>query len=277
MAGTISRVVGCFLGFALALGSAVGMTASSDDVVAVVNGTRIHRSDLARVRKDLPADVAGQMTAFRLADIAVTNKLVVDDAIRLGLDRDPEVKNAEAGARERALLHVWTQVKSRSRHTDAQLKAMYAETVAAYRGQEEVRAHHILVATEQEALSLIEELKNGADFEELAKSKSQDPTAKTNGGDLGFFTRTELVAEFTQVAFSLKPGQMTDRPVKTSYGWHVIRVDERHTAEPPSFDEVKDDLRQRDAQETLRQALDALRAKAKIEMLVETELPAPSP
>jgi len=263
---TAASLTGVFI-----VSMALPVLAASDAVVAIVNGSEIHQSDLTELRKTLPESVAKQMTPFRLADIAITNKLVIEDARRGGMTTDPSVKKAIKGAEEQGLLQVWAQKKGKIREDDATLKSRYDEMVKAYEGQEEVSVHHILSETEEQAQAIIIELKEGAKFEDVAKAKSKDPTATTNGGDIGFFTKQELVPEFTNAAFALKQGELTEHPVKTQYGWHVIRLDERRQSSPPPFDQVKDDLRQRAAQETLQKALDALRTKAKIEMKVSVD------
>jgi peptidyl-prolyl cis-trans isomerase C len=142
--------------------------------------------------------------------------------------------------------------------TDAALKAKYDAEIANKPGEEEVHARHILVDNEEAAKKIIDELNKGADFATLAKANSKDPAAQ-NGGDLGFFKKADMVPEFADVAFALKPGQISQTPVKTQFGWHVIKVDETRTAPPPTFDQAKEELRQQIIQAGVRKVLDKAR------------------
>jgi peptidyl-prolyl cis-trans isomerase C len=129
---------------------------------------------------------------------------------------------------------------------------------------EEVRARHILVKTEAEAKEVIAALAAGADFAELAKKRSIDPSAQQNDGDLGFFRRDTMVEPFAEAAFALEPGQTTREPVRTQFGWHVIRVEERRTV-APTFEEKEPELKEQVARETINALVAELRAKAKVE------------
>ena len=117
------------------------------------------------------------------------------------------------------------------------MKKVYEDASKQITGEQEVHARHILVETEDEAKAVEDELKKGADFAELAKKKSKDPGA-SDGGDLGFFTKDQMVPEFSAVAFSLEPGKISD-PVKTQFGWHIIKVEEKRNRKAPDFDQVK--------------------------------------
>src|SRR5947208_11692746 len=132
-------------------------------------------------------------------------------------------------------------------------------------GQEGVLARHILVADENEAKSLLEQLKSGADFAALAKEKSKDPGA-AEGGDLGYFTKDQMVPEFADVAFKMYPGQLSN-PVKTQFGWHVIKVEDRRTKQPPEFDKVKDQIEAYLARKAQTDFITKLRQSAKVERL----------
>jgi len=131
---------------------------------------------------------------------------------------------------------------------------------------EEVHARHILVANEDAAKKIIADLKKGGDFAALAKQHSTDPGAQ-NGGDLGFFKKDDMVPAFAEAAFALKPGEISATPVKTQFGYHVIKVEERRAAPPPSFEEAKEELRQRVIQEAVSKVSDAALAGAKVERM----------
>ncbi len=139
------------------------------------------------------------------------------------------------------------------------MRARYEATIAKAPAEEEVHALHILVPTEAEAKAIIDKLSHGADFAALAKTESKDPAAQ-NGGDLGFFKKADMVPEFADAAFALKPGEYTHTPIKTQFGWHIIKVIDRHTAAPPSFEQSRDELRQDVIQAGVRAAIEKARA-----------------
>jgi peptidyl-prolyl cis-trans isomerase C len=145
------------------------------------------------------------------------------------------------------------------------LQKRYEERLKAMPTEEEVHARHILVSTEDEAKALIAELKKGAAFDKLAKEKSTDKASGAEGGDLGWFKKSDMVKEFADAAFALKKGELTDNPVKTQFGYHVIKLEDRRQAPPPTFEELQDQIREELARETVTQILDQLRAGAKIE------------
>ena len=132
-------------------------------------------------------------------------------------------------------------------------------------GEQEVRARHILVETEDEAKAVEEELKKGADFAELAKKKSKDPGA-SDGGDLGFFTKDQMVPEFSAVAFALEPGKISD-PVKSQFGWHVIKVEEKRNRKPPDFEQVKAQIETYVTRKAQADYVAKLREAAKVERM----------
>jgi peptidyl-prolyl cis-trans isomerase C len=149
--------------------------------------------------------------------------------------------------------------------TDAALKLRYDHDVAGKSGDLEIHARHILVPDEATAKKIIAELKKGGDFAALSKQYSKDPGASSQGGDLGFFKKGDMVPEFAAAAFALKDGEIAAAPVQTQFGWHVIQTIERRQAPPPAFEEARDDLRQRVVQETVQASI----AKAKANVAVE--------
>src|SRR5436305_3875721 len=145
------------------------------------------------------------------------------------------------------------------------MKKVYEEASKQITGEQEVRARHILVETEDEAKAVEDELKKGADFAELAKKKSKDPGA-SDGGDLGFFTKDQMVPEFSAVAFSLEPGKISD-PVKSQFGWHVIKVEEKRNRKAPDFDQVKSQIETYVTRKAQADYVAKLREAAKIERM----------
>jgi len=239
---------------------------TSDPVIARVNGVDIKQSDLALAEEDVGADMqAASPEAKRehlisyLADII----MVTQAADKKNLADDPDFKRRLAFLRSKLLMGYELQQEAKTALTDEALKQTYDEAVKSMSGQEEVRARHILVEGEDEAKAIIEQLKGGADFAKLAKEKSKDPGA-AEGGDLGYFTKDQMVPEFADVAFKMYPGQLSN-PVKTQFGWHVIKVEDKRTKQPPEFEKVKDQIEAYLARKAQSDFIAKLRQSAKVE------------
>ncbi len=199
----------------------------------------------------MPAPVLFPM----LLDQLVDRRAIVIAARRDGLDRDPAVRRQVARATDTALQNALLTREIAPGLTEQAIKARYDRDFAGKPGEQEAHARHILVADEDAAKRIIAELKGGADFAELAKKNSTDPAGSSNGGDLGFFKRGDMLPEFAEAAFGLQPGTITDAPVKTRFGWHVIKLEEFRTAPPPPFEQVRDELRQQLIQEGVARVL----------------------
>jgi peptidyl-prolyl cis-trans isomerase C len=239
---------------------------ASDPVIARVNGVDIKQSDLALAEEDVGADMqAASPEAKRehlisyLADII----MVTQAADKKNLADNPDFKRRLAFLRSKLLMGYELQEEAKTALTDEALKQTYDEAVKSMSGQEEVRARHILVEGEDEAKAIIEQLKGGADFAKLAKEKSKDPGA-AEGGDLGYFTKDQMVPEFADVAFKMYPGQLSN-PVKTQFGWHVIKVEDKRTKQPPEFEKVKDQIEAYLARKAQSDFIAKLRQSAKVE------------
>ncbi len=238
-----------------------------DPVVARVNGHEEHLSDLENLAQNLPDQIRQMppnMLYPILIDQIIDRDLLIDLARKQKLDQDPEVKRAMEDAANMALQNALIDRAVAPAITEQALQAAYQKEYAGKPGELEVHARHILVPTEAEAEKIIKELQNGADFAELAKKESTDPAA-ANGGDLGWFKKSDMLPEFADAAFALKPGQFTTKPVHTRYGWHVIQVLETRTAPPPTFAEARDQLRQKAIQEAVQKELELAKQGAKIE------------
>jgi peptidyl-prolyl cis-trans isomerase C len=201
-----------------------------------------------------------------MVDTLINTQLIQEAADKEHLQDDPEVKRRLAEAEEEIVRQVYVERLVSKGLTEPKLHAAYDEYIKTMPPQEEVDAKHILVKNEDEAKKIITQLERGADFNRLAKDKSIDPAGKDNGGDLGWFTKDQMVPEFANAAFALKKGQYTKTPVKTRFGWHVIKLVDRRAAPPPSFDDVKRQLAMRVQGEEIGERVKALRAKAKIEV-----------
>ena len=184
-------------------------------------------------------------------------------ARREGFDKLPEIVQRLARIEDQILQRAYLEKQIEEGMTEEALKAGYEKFVAESKGGEEVRASHILVETEGQAKEIVSELAGGADFVELAKAKSIGPTSD-KGGDLGFFKRDGMLAEFSDAAFALNDGEITPTPVRTQYGWHVIKVVERRQARPPMFEEVEGEVRNRVTRDIGLEVMKTLRAAAEI-------------
>jgi peptidyl-prolyl cis-trans isomerase C len=240
--------------------------AAADPVMAKVGDQNITRSDIADAAMGLPDEYRSMPPATlfpMILDQLIDRAAIVDLARKQGLEKDPEVKrqiaNAEADVLQNALL---SRVIAPLVTEDA-IRARYNRDVAGKPGEEEVHARHILVATQAQANKIIAQLKKGADFATLAKQNSTDPGA-AQGGDLGFFKKGDMLPAFSAAAFAMKPGQFSDKPVHTQYGWHVIKVEGRRAAPPPTFEEAHDSLRQAIIHEAVTQELNKARAGVQV-------------
>lgn len=259
--------------------SASLLRAQDDPVVARVNGTDIRQSDLAMAEEDLGGNIP-QMTPEAKRDYLITfvgdMMLVAKAAEAKKVGDGDDFKRKLAYARTKLLMEQYLQTEAKAAVTDAEMRKVYDEAIGQMKSEPEVRARHILVETEDEAKAVVAELKKGADFAELAKAKSKDP-GSADGGDLGYFTKDQMVPEFSEVAFKLDKGALSD-PVKSQFGWHIIKVEDKRDRQPPEFDKVKDQLENylvRRSQSTL---IAKLRAEGKIERIGAPAAPAtPAP
>jgi len=241
---------------------------AADPVVAKVNGQPIHLSDLKDSVQLLPENLRGvppQTLYPMLLDQLIDGRALVAEARKTGLDKDPDVQRQLVAAEDRALQSAMLSKELSPTITDAALRARYDKEIAGKPGEEEVHAKHILVESEDQAKKIIADLKGGADFAALAKQYSKDPGAAQQGGDLGFFKKDEMVPEFANAAFALQPGQTSQTPVHTQFGWHVIMVVEKKQDQPPTFEQARDELRQQVIKDGVKQAVAQARADVSVE------------
>jgi peptidyl-prolyl cis-trans isomerase C len=241
--------------------------AQDDPVVARVNDKVLRRSDVVAAQKQLPAQVQ-QMpldTIYPLLLDQMVNSLLIADAGRaIHLDQDADVKHRLARIEDRLIQEAYLAKQVEGELNDEKLRTRYQQFVKDNPPKEEVSARHILLEKEEQAKAVIAELDKGADFVKLAKEKSTGPSSDT-GGDLGFFSREDMVPEFSEVAFSLQKGEYTKTPVKTQFGWHIIRVEDRRTAAPPSFEDAREELTSQISRDVINDKVKDLRQKAKVE------------
>ena len=250
-------------------------------MVATVNGQPIRLSELEVAQQSLPQQYRNmplQAVFPALLDRIIDSKLVVQEGKKNKVTEDPAFKKRMAFVEDQVLQDFWIQREIARQVTAEKLQKRYEERLKQMPTEEEVHARHILVSTEDEAKALIAELKKGAAFDKLAKEKSTDKASGAEGGDLGWFKKSDMVKEFADAAFNLKKGELTETPVKTQFGYHVIKVEDRRKAPPPAFEEMADQLREEMAREAVTAQLDQLRSGAKIEKFaMDGSKPDPAP
>jgi len=237
--------------------------------IAIVNGKPVPKARVDALIKQVQAQAAEQSKQLppdletRVRDKVVMDEIFTQEAEKRGLAASAEYKLQMEQARQGVLTRLLTQdFAKKNAVTDADVKGDYDKFKAQSAGTE-YRARHILVEKEEDAKALITQIKGGASFEELAKKNSKDPGSGANGGDLDFAAPGSYVPEFSQAMVKLKKGEMTQEPVKTQFGYHIIRLDDTREAQFPPFDDVKGQLKQRMEQQRIGAFVEEVRAKAK--------------
>ena len=240
---------------------------SDDRVVAVVKGSKVLFRDVRLAHQNLPQQYRGlslDKIYQPLVQQLVERRLVLLAAEAENLGDDPKVASRVAQARDRILEQVYVANKIDAVATEEELRARYEAEKSKVKGPEEVRASHILVESQEEADAIVAELNKGGDFAAIAKEKSKGPSG-AKGGDLGYFTKDKMVPEFANAAFAMKAGEVS-APVKTGFGWHVIKVVDRRQGAGPSFAERAPALRQALAQTVAENLLAELAKGAEVEV-----------
>jgi peptidyl-prolyl cis-trans isomerase C len=262
---------------AFAQAAATPAAAPADPVVASVNGYLIHFSDIQADAQNAPQQLQ-QLPPDQLFPILVKQeidrKALLVAARKENLEHDPAVAAAMQQAANIKLENAYVQFAIAPAITDAAIQAEYKKDYAGKPGAAQVQARHILVKTQAEAQAIIDQLNKGADFATLAKKDSLDPGA-SNGGELGWFTQSEMVPAFATAVFALQPGQYTKTPVQTQFGWHVILCEGKRNAPTPALADVQDQIRQKLADDAISATLASVRAKVKIEIYNADGTPGP--
>ncbi len=242
------------------------LAADADPVVATVNGKEIHRSALIKAQKSIAqhGEVPLEKVYDRLLEQLITEQLVLEQAEKQKLENDPQFKAELADMRLQVLQHVYITKRVDADVPESAIRHRYDETIALTPPKEQVLIRHILVADEATAKAVIADLKSGVSFEDEAKAKSLDPTGKATGGELGYVSKDKLVPEFGDAAFKLQPGEYTQTPVHSQYGWHIIKVEGRRTTPPPSYEESKTKIKMELAQDDIEKILAELHKNAQI-------------
>jgi peptidyl-prolyl cis-trans isomerase C len=249
---------------AVALGIALPAFAQN---VAIVNGKPVPKArldmlsqQLAKAGRPVTPEMQGQ-----LKDEVIAREIFMQEAQKRGLDASDDYKAQMELARQTILIReLFADYQKTNPVTDAEIKAEY-DKFAAANGGKEYKARHILVEKEEDAKKIIGDLKKGQKFEDIAKKQSKDPGSGANGGDLDWATPSSYVPEFAEAMIKLKKGETTQAPVKSQFGWHVIRVDDMREAQLPKFEDVKPQIAQQLQQQKLAQFQENLRKSAKIE------------
>ena len=235
--------------------------------VAIVNGkpipkerVEVLKDQVQRSGREVNAEMEGQ-----IKEEVIAREIFMQEAQKRGLEASADYKAQMELARQTILIReLFNDYQTKNPVTDAEIKAEYDKFVAANSGKE-YKASHILVEKEDEAKAIIASIKKGAKFADIAKKQSKDPGSGANGGDLDWANPSSYVSEFTEALIKLNKGQMTQTPVKSQFGWHIIRLDDTRDAQLPKLDEVKPQVAQQLQQQKLAKFQEDLRAKAKVE------------
>jgi peptidyl-prolyl cis-trans isomerase C len=237
-------------------------------VLATVDGEQITTADVEYAKKNL-GDSLSQVPAgaqqTMIVDLLIESQLIANAARKAGVADGEEYKRQMRWLEAQALREAYINERTAEMVSDEEIKAKYDEARAQVSEKKEIQARHILLKTKEEADAVIAELDKGADFAELAKSKSTGPTGP-RGGDLGYFGEGRMVPEFEKAAFALEKGAYTKEPVQTQFGWHVIKKEDERQMAFPELDQVKDRIKVALQAEKLQGIIKELREAAKIEM-----------
>ncbi|MFC3072231.1 peptidylprolyl isomerase [Shinella pollutisoli] len=253
---------------ALAAAGAAGAEDAADPVVAKVGTIEVRESEMKYAVAGLDPQLANlpeeQKRVAALSSL-IDVKLLAADAAKEGLQDDADFKQRVAFLTERELHNSFFKKHVVDSVTADEIKARYDKEIAAINPEDEVHARHILVKTEEEAKAVIADLDAGKDFVEIAKEKSTDPN-KSEGGDLGYFTKGRMVPEFEAAAFALEKGAYSKEPVKTQFGFHVIKVEDKRKQQPPALEQVEGQVRQLVMRDKYLDLLEKAKAASPIEI-----------
>ena len=257
-------VTATLAGFAFPQGA---QAQTADTVVAELNGNAVTWGDIAAFQKTIPsaAELDTAQVFPQLLNFYIHQQLIMSAARGRGLENDPQVKEQLARLEIELIRQAFLRDEISDRVTPERIQEAYDKRMETAVQEDEVKARHILVDSQDEAESLLTALNDGADFAELAREKSTGPSGP-QGGDLGWFTAGTMVPEFAEAAFALEPGQVTPSPVQTDFGWHVILVEDRRLKPLPTLDEMRAQLRDKLADNAVQNVMTELRGRATIDI-----------
>lgn len=256
---------------AMAPSAAPAAEEGKDDVLAIVNGEKIDRTDVMMARNRLPAqlrELPEEQILPVLINVVIDSRLIADQARKENIADEPEVKAQMQIVQDMVLEQTLLTRHLQDKITDEALRERYEAMIKDEEARKQVHAQHILVKERSEAEEVIRKLNEGADFNELVKEKSAGASPEA-GGDLGYFSRGDMIPAFSEVAFSLEPGTYSRTPVQTEFGWHVIKVEDRRVVDPPPFEDVRPQLQQQLAMELRTEYVNQLREQAEITHLYQ--------
>ncbi|MDX2028655.1 MAG: peptidylprolyl isomerase [Alphaproteobacteria bacterium] len=239
-----------------------------DPVIGRVNGQEIHRSDFIRQLQMMGTQaqqLPPQMLYPQVLQKMIATRLVSAQGYAQKLQDDKDVKAQLKEAEAQIVAEAYVRRTIQPKITEAKIKERYEQLSSKFKPEDEIRARHILVQTEDEAKTVLKQLKDGADFAKLAEEKSKDKGSAKQGGDLGYFPRGAMVKAFADAAFAMKAGELSDKPVKTEFGYHIIKVEDKRKSAPPPIAEVRDQIANQLGQELTNELVKGLEAKAKVE------------
>ncbi|OYY74856.1 MAG: hypothetical protein B7Y40_02585 [Gammaproteobacteria bacterium 28-57-27] len=245
------------------------------DVLAIVNGDTITVEEFNAIKLQLPPQA--QASDEQVLNQLIELKALAQKAEADGLAKEAAIQSEIERAKESILAnHLVKRMMKDMKFTDEQLKKEYDELVTKLPKKQEMKAAHILVENEEQAKEIQKKVNEGGDFAELAKANSIDPGSKDQGGDLGWFEAGMMVPEFSAAAAALKPGETTKEPVKSQFGWHIIKLEETRDVPPPAFEAVKPQVENMMQQKAVEKLVNDTRAAAKVEIKKPAE-PAAKP
>lgn len=242
--------------------------ADADPIVVKIDGKPILRSEIMKQIDRLgpqAAQMPPQMLLPRVVEGLVATRVVAEAGYAKGLQNSPEVKEQLQNLEKEVVAQTYVKQTVEPQITEDKIKARYDELVKQFKPEDEVRARHILVKTEAEAKDLIKQIKGGADFAKLATEKSTDTGSAKQGGDLGYFPKGEMVKAFADAAFAMKVGELSDKPIKTDFGYHVVKVEDKRKSSPPTIDAVKPQIKNALGQEITAKLVQDMVKAAKVE------------
>ncbi len=257
------------LALSIALLAAPVAAFAQDKVMATVDGKSITEGDMKLAEFEIGGDLGNLPPATKrrvLVEYMIENQLFADAAEKDKLSAGPAFEQRLAYWRRRALRDTYFDKAVKGDVSDGVAKAFYEDQVKAMKPEEEVQARHILVDTEEKAKELAEKIAKGEDFAKLAKENSKDPGSKDDGGMLAFFGRGQMVPQFEEAAYRLKKGEVS-APVKSQFGFHLIKLEDRRDKKLPTFEEVKDRIVNSMIQKKAQEVANTLRTAAKIEYI----------
>ncbi len=264
---TLAVMLPLLLAPLVAIGQDDKAGAGEDPVVATVNGVAIHRSEVIRSIALLPQEYQSypiEVLFPALLNQIINVKLVAEAGRKDSLQDDEDVKRRMADLEDHVIRDVFLERYVESMVSEESVAARYQAFVKELPDEEEIHARHILLESEEDAKAVIGELSGGADFATVAAARSTGPSA-SRGGDLGYFKRGDMVAEFAEAAFAMASGEVSASPVQTQFGWHVIKVEDRRKVAPPSLEEKRSELVAELQREAIDDLVRRLRETAEIE------------